>query len=919
MTGRRIGHYNVGEKLGEGGMGVVYQARDTQLERVVALKFLPAGRTADPDRKRRFIHEARAASALNHPNIITIYEIAHDDGVDFIAMEYVTGKTLAALFRGKGMSLREALRCGAQIADALAAAHRAGIVHRDLKPSNVMVNESGLIKVLDFGLAKLSERSGDSEQDATRTASAAGPLTGEGAILGTVNYMSPEQAQGTALDPRSDIFSFGALLYEMLTGQRAFRGQSTIETLFAIIQKEPRPIGELTTGLPAEVDRIIARCLRKDPARRYQHMEDLKVALEELKDESHSGTLAPVTPVRPRSRRLPMTLVGLAALLLIFSGGWWFSRIRRGVAPPEPVLTRLTSGSGLTTEPALSPDGNLVAYASDRAGDGNLDIWIQQVATGEARRLTTNSADDREPNFSPDGSSIVFSSEREGGGLYVISSLGGTERKLTARGYRPRFSPDGSQIAYWVGDRSGGGFSSVGSAAASEVRIVPAQGGPDKQSQGDLAGAWMPVWSPDGTHLLVQGIKTKAETSGQSTLDWWVVPASSGTAVRTGAREALTARKLFSRVVPGTAWRVAVPNLWIDSQVIFTAGLTDTLNLWSIGLSSREFKVSGAPTRLTPGVTAELFATFWKGPDRTRLVFSSEASNIDIWGLPMDADAAKMLGDARSLTDNVSDNIQPSISADARLLAYSSNRSGNSDVWLKDLPTRREMALTTSAANETGPHISSDDREVVYTVRDSGKADAFLIPASGGLTRKIADDCVAFTWAHISRSVLCWALSGMSMLDIESGQQRRFTAEIVAGGTLAWDDRWMAGYRGAEQPGKSRIVAMPIRERGLTPVSDWVPITNGDYSDVLPAFSPNGKLIYFMSRRDGFGCLWAQRLDPATKKPVGPAFAIQHFHSARRSPGSVRSGQRAIAVARNMIVSTMEERTGNIWMSEVPR
>jgi eukaryotic-like serine/threonine-protein kinase len=918
MTGRRLGHYEVGEKLGEGGMGVVYKALDTQLHRSVALKFLPAGRTADLDRKRRFIQEARAASALNHPNIITIYEIAQNDGVDFIAMEYVAGKTLNAVFRGKGMPLHDALRCGAQIADALAAAHRAGIIHRDLKPSNVMVNENGLVKVLDFGLAKLSERSPDREQDETRTAST-GPLTTDGTILGTVNYMSPEQAQGIALDRRSDIFSFGAVLYEMLTGKRAFHGQSTIDTLSAIIQKEPRPISELNAGLPAEVERIIARCLRKDPARRYQHMEDLKVALEELKDETDGGKLAVVTALPPRFKRLPMALAGVAVLLMISAGAWWFSHSRRARVPAESVLTRLTSGSGLTTEPALSPDGKLVAYASDRAGDGNLDIWIQQVANGEARRLTTDSADDREPNFSPDGSSIVFSSEREGGGLYVVSSLGGTERKIAARGYRPRFSPDGSQIAYWIGDRPGGGFSSVGSAAASEVRIVPAQGGPDKKSQGDLAGAWMPVWSPDGAHLLVQGMKSKAESSGQSTLDWWVVPAGSGTAVRTGAREALTARKLFSRIVPGTASRVAVPNLWIDSQVIFTAGFTDTLNIWSIGLSSREFKVSGAPTRLTPGVTAELFATFWKGPDRTRLVFSSEASNIDIWGLPVDADAAKMLGNARPLTDNVSDNVQPSISADARLLAYSSNRSGNSDVWLKDLPTGREMALTTSTADETGPKVSPDGREVAYVIRDSGKASAFLIPSSGGLTRKIVDDCVVFTWAHTSRTLLCWALSGISMFDIESGQRRRLTTTIVAGGTLSWDDRWMAGYRGAEQPGKSRIVAMPIREGGMTLESDWVSITNGDHTDVLPAFSPDGKLIYFMSLRDGFGCIWAQRLDPATKKPVGPAFAIQHFHSAGRSPGSVRSGQRAIAVARNMMVSTMEERTGNIWMSEVPR
>ena len=292
MTGRQLGQYQIVEKLGEGGMGVVYKARDTRLNRYVALKVLPADRIADPDLKRRFIHEARAASALNHPNIITVHDIVQEAGVDFIVMEYLAGKTLETVIRRKGMPIGEALRCGVQMADALATAHQAGIIHRDLKPANVMVSDSGLVKVLDFGLAKLSERPATARHGETRTAMTGEPLTDKGTILGTVNYMSPEQAQGKAVDARSDIFSFGAVLYEMLTGRRAFQGETPIDTLSAIMRDDPKPAGELRTGLPREIDRTIARCLRKEPGRRFQHMEDLKVALEELQEESDSGNLA---------------------------------------------------------------------------------------------------------------------------------------------------------------------------------------------------------------------------------------------------------------------------------------------------------------------------------------------------------------------------------------------------------------------------------------------------------------------------------------------------------------------------------------------------------------------------------------------------------------------------------------------------
>ena len=289
VIGQTLGHYRIEAKLGEGGMGVVYRAFDTHLDRPVAIKILRADATTSPERQRRFVQEAKAASALNHPNIIHIYDISSSGDTDFIAMEFVAGKTLHQLIGKNDLPLRDTLKYSIQIADALARAHSAGIVHRDLKPANIIIDEDGRVKLLDFGLAKLTEKTVDSEAaTATMTAEDA-PLTEEGSIVGTVAYMSPEQAEGRKVDARSDIFSFGSVLYEMVTGRRPFEGATKMSTISAILQKEPPPPGGLAPNLPAELEKIILRCLRKDRDRRTQHIDDIKLALEELRDDSASG------------------------------------------------------------------------------------------------------------------------------------------------------------------------------------------------------------------------------------------------------------------------------------------------------------------------------------------------------------------------------------------------------------------------------------------------------------------------------------------------------------------------------------------------------------------------------------------------------------------------------------------------------
>jgi Tol biopolymer transport system component/tRNA A-37 threonylcarbamoyl transferase component Bud32 len=437
MIGHSLGHYRIEAQLGEGGMGVVYRAFDTHLDRPVAIKILRAEATTSSERKRRFLQEAKAASALNHPNIIHIYDISSSGGTDYIAMELVDGKTLDQLIGKSGLPLKETLKYSIQIADALARAHVAGIVHRDLKPANVMVGENGLVKLLDFGLAKLTETSVDSNVDseagtATMTAPE-GLQTEEGTIVGTVAYMSPEQAEGKKVDPRSDIFSFGSVLYEMVTGRRAFGGANKISTLSAILHQEPQPAGELTPNVPAELEKIITRCLRKDRERRVQHVGDIKLALEELREDSASGKLSAASkaagqaPARS-SLRLAAILAGAAVLLAAIGAFWWLNRTP--AAPARTDWVQITNFADSVVQPALSPDGRMLAFIrgpSTFIGPGQ--VYVKMLPGGDPVQLTHDDTEKMSPAFSPDGSRISYTTvARHSWNTWVVPVLGGEPR-----------------------------------------------------------------------------------------------------------------------------------------------------------------------------------------------------------------------------------------------------------------------------------------------------------------------------------------------------------------------------------------------------------------------------------------------------------------------------------------------------------
>jgi hypothetical protein len=477
MIGQMLGHYRVVEKIGAGGMGEVYRAHDERLERDVALKVLPTGTLADASARKRFRKEALTLSRLNHPHIATVHDFDTQDGVDFLAMELVEGKTLAERLTQGSLPEKEIARLGAQIADALQEAHEQGIVHRDLKPGNIKLTAKGQVKILDFGIAKLLRPV--SEGATTET------FTEPRGIAGTLPYMAPEQLLGEPVDARSDLYSFGVVLYEMATGQRPFEEKLSTALSDAILHRAPPPLRTVNRRISAGLENIILKCLEKDPEHRYQSAKELSVDLRRLA----APAAIQITPspqallpqAEPRGAwgkflRRPLALsIAVAALLALLVGlnvGGLRQRLLGGPAPGEinaiAVLVQLTTLPGLEDSPTWSPDGRSIAYVSDAAG--NLDIYVQEIGGGRAIRLTESDADDAQPAWSPDGSRISFVSARaypgkrlstllnmgawqtffagRNGDIWLMPALGGHSRRLAENAYYPAWSPDGQQIVY---------------------------------------------------------------------------------------------------------------------------------------------------------------------------------------------------------------------------------------------------------------------------------------------------------------------------------------------------------------------------------------------------------------------------------------------------------------------------------------
>ncbi|MDX1980740.1 MAG: protein kinase [Bryobacteraceae bacterium] len=882
----QLGPYTVLEKIGEGGMGEVFKARDTRLNRLVAIKTLPPDKVSDSGRRQRFVKESQAASALNHPNIITIYDWIEEAGSYYLVMEYVPGKTLDHIIPRNGLRLQEALKYAVQIAAALAAAHASGIVHSDIKPSNIMVTEHGGVKILDFGLAKLQDRGEIGRDDATLTARTE---TAERTVAGSAAYMSPEQAEGKKLDARTDIFSFGALLYEIVTGQRAFQGGSAASTIAAVLKEEPRPAAELAEGLPRELDRIITRCLRKDIERRSQSIAEIKLALEEIKEDTESG-MRPAAARRaesvPATRLKGRQALFAAAALGLAGAAVWFAISNRKPVAPRYSLRQLTAGNTASFLPAASSDGKYVVYTSDRGGQR--DIWIQPTSGGEPVRLTNNAIPEFSPRFSPDGREVVFNRRT---GIFVVSLVGGKERHLAEEGDSPVFSPDGKWIAY----RSyppGKSFGAV-------VWIIPAAGGAARkvyEAGLSLAG---PIWSPDGAQLLVsegRAVRTAFHAS------WRLIPVRGGASIPVQGMEQVWSATLQP-----------YPKVWLanGNRVVFGTWFKES-HVWFVGLSSGG-KIERRPLQVTYGTHEH------PGPssaDGGVIPFTNVMRQSTIYSLAVDADRGVSNGEPKLLLNWAGDLIFPSVTRDGKKMVFASDRSGNFDIWLRDNVSGEETAVVATPAEEKRGMIAPDGSKLAFDRFESNKRSLYWMPLPAGPEYKICDDALSLLgWTPDGKGVLISLADRIQLVvhDLESGARvlpavhPKSEVHTIA---FSPDSHWFV-FKLRESDQRATLYVSPWKRDRPTRPEEWIPISGqGQY--FRPLWSPDGNTVYCL-RRDDFEqgmCLFARRLDPVTKQPRGEEFAVRHFHDRLR-PGD---GQ---GLGPNTLYLPMYDGNAHIWVAEL--
>ena len=723
----RLGHYRIISLLGAGGMSQVYLAEDTRLGRKVALKLLPTSYIRHEARLRRFRQEAQAASALNHPNIVTIYDIWEVEGRHFIATEYIEGETLGQRIKKGSLSADETSDIAIQVASALSAAHQAGIIHRDIKPENIMLRRDGLVKVLDFGLAKLIESSitDASRSDAVDEDREERPCSDEhkevsnglntesGLLMGTLPYMSPEQLNAERLDTRTDIFSLGVVLYEMVTGHSPFYKEKTADVVAAILQKDSPPLSKRLLDSPTDLERIIAKAMQKDRGERYQSMQELLI---DLRNRGKTGAGA----VRSRWR----VVWGLVALAVVSASGlyWWLTR-----PPAKPPILKLSklAAYGFTSDPAVSPDGKYLAFVSNLAGEGHTDIWVRPFDRDEPMRLTNTLGNVSDPDFSPDGTKIAFVSKVGGhDGIFVVSTLGGEPRLVAERGWGPRWSPDGKWIAYSVIPED----SSYGPDSGRKVFLLPVSGGEPRQFRPDFLTASIPVWSPDGKHIIFMGLRDRDQRDN----DWWVAPVEGGEAVKTGTMDIFIRHNLS-----------APPRRWTsDNYILFTSsvgGDAESCDLWRIPLDAGSWKTQDRPERLTSG-TGSIFrvVSLLDG----RLVFSDQRESINLWSLPIDVENGRVRSEPQQITRDEAHNVMPSLSADGDKLVYGSTRGGRGILWFRDLKDGREVKLNCPDGSYS-PQVSPGGKAMAFGAYEGQPAlgaltNISIISLDGGQTERLA-------------------------------------------------------------------------------------------------------------------------------------------------------------------------------------
>jgi len=696
-AGQSLTHYEILGPLGAGGMGEVYRAKDTRLEREVAIKVLPEELADDEERLRRFEREAKTLASLNHQNVAGIHGIDQVDDTCFLAMELVAGEDLAAKLARGPLPVDEALDVCRQIAEGLEAAHEAGVVHRDLKPANVRITPGGVVKILDFGLAKPIHREAG-KGGATAAESDSFLLTEEGLVLGTPTYMSPEQARGKPVDRRTDIWAFGCVLFECLTGKRAFGGDSLTDILAAIVGEEPdmKPLA----GTPRHVRALLARCLTKDPRERLRDIGEARVALQ------RGGPAEPdsAAPVSPRgSRRLPFVarclaagaLLGLGAL-----GGWWWGAHDQAPVESWSRFTQLTDLAGAETGPAMSPDGSSFAYASQAAG--SWDVYVQRVGGRNATPVAADpERDEAWPAFSPDGRLIAYNESDEDGGIWIVGATGESARRVTDFGFNPTWSPDGEHLAF-VTEETLSPYSRPG---LSTLWRVPATGGVPVQLS-DL-DAMQPAWSPSGERLAIW-----FQEGGQR--DLATVPAEGGE------------RLVLLEDAP-LDWS---PTWSPDGRYLyFSSDRGGSMGLWRLAVDEASGRPEGVPEPLMGGLEGSISLPS-SSRDGRWLAFRSETISVNPVVIPFDPESERA-GRPRELLRRTGILRPAHVSPDGEWLALFNLGERQEDLFLMRTDGSELRRLTDDLARDRWPRFSSDGELLAFYSNRGGDYSGYSIRVDG--------------------------------------------------------------------------------------------------------------------------------------------------------------------------------------------
>ncbi len=892
-----LGRYKIIEKIGSGGMGEVFLAQDSKLDRRIALKTLPADVSSDVERMRRFVHEAKSASGLNHPNIITIHEVNDEGEQPFIAMEYVKGDSLSRLIRRRHITLSRFLDVAIQVASALAAAHEANVVHRDIKPDNIIVRPDGLVKVLDFGLAKLTENDGSSDPEAETIAHRTNP----GMILGTASYMSPEQARGKDIDGRSDIFSFGTVLYQMLTGQLPFTGENYVDVIASILHKEPTPITELVPDVPHDIENLVRKCLRKNRDERFQKVRELLADLRQIQSEmdleirsgqrsgEHSDpgesirttdgrmaegmTTARLTGFRTSSiseyirGEVTSHPIRLVVMLLLLSGAvaiGGFEWNRRGATNVADAFQRMrfakvtTSGNILSDGVTVSPDGKYLVYIVEEGGTHSL--WVKQSEVQSARQtLPASDADFKAVTFSPDSNRIYYVTQKSGepAALFEVPVLGGTPRRLvTDIGSPVAFSPDGGRMSF----------------ARGESTLIVAS--PDGSNQRELARSengdkWlMTSWSPDGQKLmgavyspsdsmcrLIEINVADGSLSRFNSPAWlrigglqWL--GEDEGLILTGRDPETQLSQIWHISYPdGTPTRVTNdPNSYQGLSVAIKAGAiasvqqNRTVNIWHRAGRQND------PMQATRDIGRDegMSGVAWT-PDG-RIVYTVRLrGQQDLWITTSDG------SDNRQLTFNAGANFSPAVTPDGRHIVFVSSRGGSPSIWRMDISGENAVLLATHNGVSGEPDISPDGQWVVYDMTD-------------------AQD-----------------LTTIWKVRIDGGDPVQLTTTESARPRIAPDGKTIVCHWGQGTANERRGLAIILFDGGTV-------LEEFDLPSVLRSrsyrWAADGKAFLYVDGKEKIDNIWRQPLDRSAARPV------TDFTSDRIYRFDVRGSSEQLAMSR---------------------